>query len=436
MRRGPGSTLPGPRLPVALQTYAAWRWPLGFVERCRARYGPRFVVHVLNMDPLVYLTDLADARAVFAAPADVLHPGEGAAPILPIVGPTSLMVKEGDEHLRGRRQVTPAFREQIVRSHADMVAELVEAEVASWPRDTVVPLHPRLRRLTLGVVLRHIFGAGREREIGLLRERILAALDVTATTLLTQHPLRRIPPWRGIWRQFLRDQGDVDELLRHLIAEAKDHGHGRDTVLAALRSGAGTDGAPMSPEEERDFVMSVILAGHETTASELAWAFQLLAHAPAVAERLTSEIDGHAGDDYLGATVHEVLRHRPVVPFAVPRAVKREIRIGGWTYRPPQQLLVSTYLIHHDPETYADPQAFRPERFVDQPPPSDAWLPWGGGRRRCAGRHLALLELKTVLRVALAHVSVQPASRSMEGAAWRSVIVTPRGGGRVILRPR
>lgn len=175
--------------------------------------------------------------------------------------------------------------------------------------------------------------------------------------------------------------------------------------------------------------------GHETTASELAWAFQLLAHHPDVRRELTNEID-QAGGAYLAATVYEVLRHRPVFPFAIPRAVHRPIEIGDQIYRPPAHLLACIYLAHHDPASNPDPHEFRPKRFAGQPPKPHLWLPWGGGRRRCPGRHLAILEMRAVLRATLSKLDVLPASHTIERARWRSVIVTPHAGSRVVLRKR
>ena len=203
-----------------------------------------------------------------------------------------------------------------------------------------------------------------------------------------------------------------------------------------LLSAENPDGSPMSTRQIRDNLMSVILAGHETTASELAWAFQLLAHNPKVRARLIEEIDSGGGEEYLTATVHEVLRHRPVFLFTIPRAVKRPIEIGGWTYRPPAQLLGCIYLVHHDPELYPEPHEFRPERFLGSPPNAFTWLPWGGGRKRCPGLQLAMLEMQTVLRTVLETMTIGPAARKIEHPRWRSVIVTPHAGSRVVLQRR
>jgi cytochrome P450 len=186
----------------------------------------------------------------------------------------------------------------------------------------------------------------------------------------------------------------------------------------------------------RNNVMSLILAGHETTAAQLAWAFQLLAHHPAARDRLLREIDSESGDEYLTATIQEVLRHRCVFVFAIPRAVAKPVEIGGWTYTPPVHLLACIYLLHHDDAAYPDPGAFRPERFLEAPPDPSTWMPWGGGRKRCPGLHLAMLEMKVVLRTVLRERIPEAAARRMERPRWRSVIVAPHAGSRVVLARR
>ena len=190
--------------------------------------------------------------------------------------------------------------------------------------------------------------------------------------------------------------------MREMMRDMLDRGNMLDMLLAARNA----DGSRMTPRQVRDNLMSIVLAGHETTASELAWAFQLLAHNPRVLNKLIEEIDADGGEEYLTATVQEVLRHRPVFLFAIPRAVKQPIEIGGWTYRPPTQLLGCIYLVHHDPELYPEPHEFRPERFLESSPSTYTWLPWGGGRKRCPGLHLAMLEMKTVLRTVLETMTV------------------------------
>jgi cytochrome P450 len=258
---------------------------------------------------------------------------------------------------------------------------------------------------------------------------------VTASAAFPE-PLLRHGLGRRTWTRFLRERAEVDELIYAIIADRSHVRDGCGDMLGMLLAARNADGSPMTPRQVRDNLMSIVLAGHETTASELAWAFQLLAHNPRVQDRLIEEIDADGGEEYLTATVREVLRHRPVFLFTIPRAVKQPIEVGGWTYRPPVQLLGCIYLVHHDPELYPEPHEFRPERFLESSPSTNTWLPWGGGRKRCPGLHLATLEMKTVLRTVLETMTVRPAARRIEHPGWRSVIVTPHAGSRVVLQRR
>jgi cytochrome P450 len=435
----PGGALP-PTLPLPrpAQTFVIWKSPFACLERSRKRYGSRFTIKMTSHPPLVFLSDLGDIKAMLAAPAEVLHPGEGADAIEELVGGESFMLREGEEHLNGRRLILPPFHAKVVREHTELVGSVVRREVASWPLDTPFALHPRLRALTLETLLRTILGASgslADATLYALRDRLLGMLSVTASTVFPE-PLLRHGPGLRIWRRFLRERAEVDELIYAIIAGRGEAREGCGDMLGMLLGARNADGSRMTPRQVRDNLMSIVLAGHETTASELAWAFQLLAHNPRVLARLIEEIDAGGGEEYLTATVREVLRHRPVFLFTIPRAVKQPIEVGGWTYRPPAQLLGCIYLLHHDPELYPEPQEFRPERFLGSSESTYTWLPWGGGRKRCPGLHLATLEMKTVLRTVLETMTVRPASRKIERPRWRSVIVTPHAGSRVVLQHR
>ena len=433
-----GGRSPGLRLPRAVQTFLFWRWPFAYLERCGRKYGKSFTLHATSRPPLVFLSDLGEIKAMLSAPADVLHPGKGADTIESLVGEESFMLREEEEHLNGRKAILPPFHAKVVQEHAELVAEVTQREVATWPRGIPFALHPRLRALTLEIVLRTIVGAsGRlaDDHVYALRDRLLAMLSVTGSAVFPE-PLLRHGPGRRIWKRFLDDRAEVDELIYAIIKDRAREGDDCGDALSMLLAAHNTDGSAMSARQVRDNLMSIVLAGHETTASELAWAFQLLAHNPRVLEKLIEEIDNGAGEEYLTATIKEVLRHRPVFLFSIPRAVKQPIEIGGWTYCPPTQLLGCIYLVHHDPELYPEPQEFRPERFLEASSSTYTWLPWGGGRKRCPGLHLAMLEMKTVLRTVLATMTVLPAARKMEHPRWRSVIVTPHAGSRVVLHRR
>jgi cytochrome P450 len=434
---------PGPRLPKPLQTLLFWGVPLGYLEWCRARYGDRFTLLAVDHPPLVFLSDPDDIRAVFGAPAEVLAPGEGGSSILPIVGERSFMLLDGEEHLVGRRAILPRYRGAAVMRHLPLLNELAAREVASWPREEPIALHPRLRALALAIVLRTIFSSAPEERLELLCNRLLAMLSITAGPLLSLPALRR-GPGRWEWNRFIEHRREADRLIHELVRE-RAGGDGDDIdsedILSSLLAARGLDGAPLSSRELRDNVMSIVLAGHETTASELAWAFTLLAHHPLVQERLIEELDSGTGEEYLMATIQETLRHRPVFLFTIPRAVREPIQIGGFTYEPPAQLLGCIYLMHHDPLRYRDPEQFRPERFLpgamaEALPQAPGWIPWGGGRKRCPGLHMATLEMQVLLRTVLSQATLSPVKRRVERARWRSVVVTPYNGARVVLHSR
>jgi cytochrome P450 len=426
---------PAAPIPRVMQTLACRLRPLEYLEWCHASIGGRFTVFPIDMPPLVFLSDLQDIRKVVAAPLTVLHAGLGAAVTAPLFGEDSFMLRDEEEYLNGRKAIVPAFHSRVVDEYSDTVAELTEREVATWPLDTQFPSHARLCALTLTVMLRVVFGS-EDPAIDTLHGRLLAMLSVTTSLVLQEPRLNRLPGWRATWKRFVRQREEVDKLIAGLIAHRRRATRRHGDMLAMLLAARRVDGAPMSEKELRDNLVSIIIAGNETTASALAWAFQLIAHHPGVQDRLIAEIDAEQGDEYLTATVNEVLRHRPVFLFAAPRAVTQPIEIGGWTYHPPAHLLGCIYLMHHDPSLFPDPHDFRPERFLDSRAPMRVWLPWGGGRKRCPGRHLALLEMRTVLRVVLSTRRVLPASPTIERARWRSVIVTPHAGSEVVLQRR
>ena len=342
------------------------------------------------------------------------------------------MLQEGNQHMSARRAILPAIHRDAVNAHAEFVRGIVDHEVIQWPLDTPFPTHSYLCALTLKVILVTIFGEWDD-SLRTLYARLFTMQSVTPTLALQEPVLRHLPGWRSTWKNFVRLRTEAEKLIYAAVEGRRRSGSDSNDVLARLLTARNPDGSSMSSKQLCDNVMTTIISGHETTASELAWAFQLLAHHPDVRQKLADEIDEGASSDYLSATVHEVLRHRPVFPFAIPRAVHRSIEIGHRTYHPPVHLLACIYLTHHDPALYPDPYEFRPERFMEEWPRPHLWLPWGGGRKRCPGRHLAILEVQTVLRATLSKLEILPASRKIERARWRSVIVTPHAGSRVIL---
>jgi cytochrome P450 len=263
---------------------------------------------------------------------------------------------------------------------------------------------------------------------------------LTRNLELGTHPASTMPLFqRGPkWREFVARRDEADALLFELIDErrAEPHDEQRGDVLSMLLSARHEDGSAMSQQEVRDELMTLLVAGHETTASELAWAFERLARTPDVLRRLVGEIDSGDDDVYVTATIHETLRRRPVIPNAAPRLVKQPVEIGGFHYPEGVCLLANAYLVHHDPDIYPDPYAFRPERFLDESPGTYTWIPFGGGRRRCLGASFAMLEMKIVLREVLSRAVPAPASGPTEGSRRRAITLSPRHSAVTVLRPR
>jgi cytochrome P450 len=252
--------------------------------------------------------------------------------------------------------------------------------------------------------------------------------------------LERVGPFAAFVR--LRQQTDelifeqLDERRREQRLDAEQH-RSRGDVLAMLLDARHEDGSPMTPEELRDELLTLLVAGHETTASALAWAFQCLSQDPKTLWKLRSELDRDDEDErYLLATIHETLRHRPVLPNVAPRFVTQPITVGGFLYPPGAALVPNAYLVHHDPALYPDPYTFRPERFLEKPPGTYTWIPFGGGRRRCLGATFALLEMKLVLRAVLSSRELRPVGGRMELPRRRNITLTPGLGGRTSLPMR
>jgi cytochrome P450 len=428
----PDALPPGPLLPKTLQTVGWWTRSAPFFERCRARYGKRFTIRLLSSPPFVHLSDPDEVKEVFTAPPEVLHPGEGASVLEPFVGTYSLILLDEGAHLSQRKLMLPAFHGEKMQRLSGLMAEVAEREVASWPRGETVVLQPRLQALTLEIILRAVFGLDPGPRLDALRDRLTSILEVS------ESPASMVPfLQRGRrWRTFEQQRDEADALLFELIDERRGADGERDDVLAMLLEARHEDGSPMSPRELRDELMTLLVAGHETTASELAWAFERLARTPQVLRRLTEELDSGDGDGYLTATIQETLRRRPVLQLAAPRLVKQPVTIGGFDYPPGVCLAANGYLIHHDPAIYPEPYAFRPERFLDEQPGTYTWIPFGGGRRRCLGASFALLEMKIVIRAVLAQTEPAPDGDRLERVRRRSITVSPRAGARTVLRER
>jgi cytochrome P450 len=428
---------PGPREPRVMQMIGFWSRPTAYLERCRRRYGKRFTLHVVGSPPFVIISEAEQIKQLFGSPPEVLHPGEGARILEPILGANSVLLLDEAAHLEQRRLLLPSFHGERMKGLAGLMGELADREVASWPRDEAVALHPRLQRLTLEIILRAAFGLERGERMEMMRDKLTDVLAFAESPLSVLPPrIQRLPI--GPPGRLQRLLAEVDALVFEEIDTRRrgDRGGEGDDILAMLLGARHQDGSPMSSRELRDELMTAVVAGHETTASQLAWAFERLVREPDALARLVSELDGDSGEEYLTATIQEVMRRRPVVINAEPRLTKQEVQIGDLSYPRGVALLASIWLVHHDEDNYRDPYAFRPERFLERPPGTYTWIAFGGGRRRCLGASFAMLEMKTVLRAVLARCTIRPATARPEGTRRRSITISPAAGATVVLHDR
>jgi hypothetical protein len=427
---------PGPRTPSLLQTIGWWSRPTAYLERCRARYGKRFTIRLIGPPPFVILSDPEEIKQMFLAPPDVLYPGEGAQILEPVLGPNSVILLDEGPHLRQRKLLLPAFHGEKMQRLSGLMSELAEREVASWPLEQPVALHSRLQRLTLEVILRAVFGLDRGARLDELSDLLAEILAFGENPLSLIPPAQRLLAGRGPVGRMERARARADELIYALIDERRAADEPGDDVLSMLLGARDEDEQPMNDAELRDELVTALAAGHETSASQLAWAIERIAREPRIQSRLHAELDAGDDDAYLVATINEILRRRPVLPAPEPRMVKQPIEIGGIEYQPGVVLFASAYLMHHDAAIYPDPYAFKPERFLDQAPGTYTWIPFGGGRRRCLGASFALLEMKLVLRAVLERCEMRPAGDVPEVTRRRGITFSPSAGSNVILSRR
>src|SRR3954452_19915656 len=417
---------PGPRLPVALQTWLLWGHEPRWIAACRRRYGDTFTIRAAPMGTMVYLADTADIKQVFTGDPAVFHAGEGNMVLEPVMGKRSVLLLDDEDHLATRKRLLPPFHGEAVRRYGDVIDAIAADSIARWPRDRTFALHPLMQQVTLEVILRAVFGVTDEGRLAELRPLLRRLVDIGGVLMLmwVRPELGRVGPWR----RYRRLQAHVDALLFDEIARRRNDPdlHERTDVLSLLLRGED----PMTDEELRDQLVTLLLAGHETTATSLAWAFQLLLRNPATLRRLRASI--LAGEsDYLDAVVKETLRLRPVISDVV-RQLKAPVELGGHRLPAGVSVLPAIGLVQADPELFPEPAAFRPERFLDGDAPGYAWIPFGGGRRRCLGAAFATFEMKTVLRAVLTRVpNLEPVGDRLEKEKMNHITVVPARGTRV-----
>jgi cytochrome P450 len=413
------------------------RWafrPLPFMQDCRQRYGDSFSVRFLGFErPMVLISDPAAIKALYRERSHGLPPGRNII-LEPIVGPRSLLIQEGAEHLSRRKLMLPAFHGERMRSYEAVVDEIVSAEIDAWPLQREFPIHARMQAVTLEVILRVVFGVSEGPRLDRLRQMLATVLQETAAPArqLIGLATRRFND-RGPWARFEGKLREVDELLFAEIREHRARGglEEREDILSMLMLAEFEDGGTMSDEELRDQLMTLLLAGHETTATALAWTFDLLLRHRGALDRLRDSLAA-GEDDYLRATISESLRLRPVIPLA-GRRLATELVADGLELPAGTDVTPAIWLTHTRADLYPEPFAFRPERFLESPPDTYGWIPFGGGIRRCIGAAFAEFEMRIVLREVLTRCELRKASPAPEQTGRRNITLSPRGGTPVVI---
>jgi cytochrome P450 len=429
------------------------------MEECRRKFGDSFSVRFLGFErPMVMISDPKAIKALYTERAHGLPPGRNLT-LEPILGSRSLLLLEGAEHLSRRKLMLPPFHGERMRSYQPIVDEIVAAEIDSWPLGEEFPIHSRMQAVTLEVILRVVFGVSTGPRLERLRGMLTTVLQQTAAPAAQLIGLATRRFGGGPWAKFEEQLRAVDELLFAEIAEhrRRDDLEERDDILSALILARFEDGRSaeraseisgddereraerdidegMSDQELRDQLMTLLLAGHETTATALAWTFDLLLRHPAQLRSLRDGLDA-GEDDYLRATISESLRLRPVIPLAGRRLAK-ELSADGLTLPAGTDVTPAIWLAHTRPDVYPDPYAFQPERFLEEPPDTYAWIPFGGGIRRCLGAAFAEFEMRIVLREVLTRCELHKASPEPERIGRRTITLSPRGGTPVVVTAR
>src|SRR4051794_20918968 len=413
----------GPTAPSVVQVARWIARPTDFMNKTRRDYGDVFTVRFASVGRIVFVSEPTLIKQIFTASPDQLRAGEANWPLIPVLGERGTLLLDGKEHLQRRRVILPPFHGDRLERYRQLFADVAADHVARWPRDESFPILPRMQAITLELIMKVVFGEDEEP----------ARLDRLATEMMSlvaasQSRLAQLP-WIGYdFRRFspmgifLRVRRRVDDVIFEEIRRRRERGglDERQDVFSMLLQ---TD---MTDEELRDELMTILLAGHETTTTALAWAFERLLRHPGMYERLRTD------PKWAEAVASETLRLRPPVPL-VGRMVKQDFQLDGYTIPAGECLAPCIWLTHRREEVYPDPYAFKPERFLENPPETYTWLPFGGGTRRCAGAAFAQLEMTVVMRTIAESVDLEPAEEAAEPVGRRAIVLAPKRGSRVIV---
>ncbi len=409
--------------------------PTRFLDACHERIRDYFTLRPAPGRVLVVTADPAAVKQVFTADPELLHAGAANLMLAPLLGERSVLLLDGAEHLRQRKLMLPPFHGERMRHYQRAMQEAAEWHIAGWPRGRRFAVLPSMQAITLDVIMRAVFGVddevARERLAAPLRRQLDMFANRLAVLMLILTTRTGGPGTRGLWARLAAARREADALIYEQIRlrRADPRAGERTDVFSLLLAARDEHGEPLSDAELRDQLMTLLVAGHETTATAMAWTLERIVRHPDVLARLTDD----PSDAYLDAVIKETLRLRPVVP-AVARKLIVPMQFGGWNLPAGVHIAPSIYLLHRRPDLYPDPTAFRPERFLERRPGTYEWIPFGGGIRRCLGASFALMEMQVVLGTILRSVELTPVRDRDESVTRRAVTFAPTAGGRIAVQ--
>jgi cytochrome P450 len=427
---------PGPRSPALVNIVRFGRRPLDLLRRWHARYGDAFTVRMTGFGTGVYVVDPDAIRALFTGDQSDLLAGEANSFMEPVLGPSSVLVLDGAEHLRQRKLLLPPFQGSRVAAFREVIREVAAREIATWEPGSELVLRERMRAVTFEVICRAVFGVTQADRVERMRERLVAVIDSSPIFMIAPPARADLGPLSPGGR-FARRLRAADAVLFEEIERRRRQPdlEQRSDVLSLLLRARDEQGHPMTDAELRDELFTMLAAGHETTATGLAFAFELLLRNPRVLARLREEIDAGESDAYLDAVVKETLRLRPVLD-AAERTLTRPRTVAGWELPAGVKVYPAIALVHLREDLYERAHEFRPERFVEEGAESYSWLPFGGGIRRCIGAALAHAEMAEVLRIAIPSVELRPLAERPDPVVLRGITLAPKHGVRVAVTRR
>lgn len=425
---------PGPRMPVTIQSLGFMLRHVPMVRRARAKYGPIFHARLLGFPDFVVISEPDLIKQVLTEKPDVLHAGTGS-PLGTVLGANSLLAIDEDIHLRQRRLLLPPFHGDRMRGYESDFRQIAAQVMEGWQTGRQMRTLESMQLITLRAILQTVFGA-RGDDLSELEVRMPQFVEAGQRIVLLRFAHHDLGP-KSPWGAFLKQKEIADRILFSMIAEARQDPAiaERSDILAMLVQATDEDGNPMTDQEIRDQLLTMLVAGHETTAGTLAWAIERLTRNPRVLEKVTQSV--RAGEtEYLGAVFDETLRVRPTVSFAVRSVQYKPYVLGGYELPVGTRIASAPTLTHDDPNLFENPREYRPERFLEERPSNYAYIPFGGGVRRCIGAAFARMEFMAVMTELLTRFDVQPTDQPFEPWGFRSITFAPGNGGLATFEPR